>query len=259
MSQTYEIKELDINIINPLINDITNRTESRGFTITVIGKRKTGKSWLIRSILYAKRNLIPSGMVVSGTEDSNNFYSKIIPSSFIHNEMDMTKLKDFIKRQKIAIKYLPNPWSLLILDDCMDDPKMFNDPLIQGLYKNGRHWNILFILALQYCGDIKPVLRTNIDGTFILREPNLRNRRKIYENYAGIIPDFKIFCLLMDELTSDFSALYIHNATNSNEWTDCVFWYRASETPPNFQFGSIDFWKFHTQRYNDEYEDTFGI
>lgn len=256
--EPIEIKELDLNMIHPNVRDIESQKKSTGFTLTVIGKRKTGKSWLIRSILYHKRHLIPCGTVFSGTEDSNHFYSSIIPSTFIHPKLDMDKLRNFVKRQKISIKYLQNPWSLLILDDCMDDPKLFNDPLIQGLYKNGRHWNILFILALQYSGDIRPVIRTNIDGTFILREPNLKNRRRIYENYAGVIPDFKIFCTLMDQLTNDFMAMYIHNSTNSNDWKDCVFWYKAKETE-NFRFGSPDFWKFHNTRFNEGYEDVFEI
>ena len=41
--------------------------------------------------------------------------------------------------------------------------------------------------------DIKPVIRTNIDGTFILREPNLKNRRNLWvkgKNWkAGNPPD----------------------------------------------------------------------
>ena len=48
--------------------------------------------------------------------------------------------------------------------------------------------------------DVKPVIRTNIDGTFILRDSNLKNRRSLWENYAGIIPDFGMFVILWTKL-----------------------------------------------------------
>ena len=99
----------------------------------------TGKTTLISSILYEKRNIFPVGMVMSGTEDSNGFYRKMFPSTFVYNKLEEDKIQEFIKRQKIAKKHLKNPWAVLLLDDCTDDPKLFNKPLFQGLYKNGRH------------------------------------------------------------------------------------------------------------------------
>ena len=117
---------------------------------------------------------------------------------------------------------------------------------------------MLFILSLQYCMDIPPVIRTNVDGTFILREPNMKNRHKLWENYAGIFPDFTMFCDVMDQITDDYTALYIHNATTSNRLEDCVYYYRAEELPPsNFRFGCVDYWEFHNQRMNPDYITPF--
>ena len=105
--------------------------------------------------------------------------------------------------------------------------------------------------------DVRPVIRTNVDGVFILRETNLRNRRSLWENYAGVIPDFGMFCEIMDSITTDYTALYIHNSIQSNRLEDCVFWYRAKPIPPNFKIGSIDVWKYHKHRYNPNYKDPF--
>lgn len=213
--------------------------------------RNTGKSTLITSLLYEKSHIYSSGMVCSGTEDSNHHYSQLFPETFIYNKLEKAKIEDFVKRQKISKKHLPNPWSVLLLDDCTDDPKLFTDPLFQNIYKNGRHYKMWFILSLQYCLDVKPVIRTNIDGTFILRETNLRNRKSLWENYAGVIPDFTMFCDIMDQLTTDYTALYIHNATTSNKIEDCVFWYKAKTVPPDFKFGCQDFWEFHNTRFDE--------
>jgi hypothetical protein len=216
--------------------------------------RNTGKTTMITSILYEKSHIFSVGQVMSGTEDSNGHYGKIFPSTFVYNALEKSKIEDFIKRQKIAREHLPNPWAVLLLDDCTDDPKLFNDPMFQGIFKNGRHWKMLFILSLQYSLDIKPVIRTNVDGTFILRETNLRNRRNLWENYAGIFPDFDQFCQVLDQLTNDYTALYIHNATTSSNIEDCVFWYKAKkdEIPPDFKMGCDEYWEFHNERYDNE-------
>jgi len=254
---TLKIKEFSPDLIQPNSSSMYHADQG-GMKITVIGKPGTGKTSLITYLLYMKRNVFPAALVMIGTEDSNGHYKKIFPSTFIFNKLDEVTLTNFVRRQRIAKAHLENPWAVLLLDDCTDDPKLFNKPLYQGLYKNGRHWKMLFILSLQYCMDIKPVIRTSIDGTFILRETNLKNRRSLWENYAGVVPDFNMFCELLDTLTEDHHAIYIHNASKSNRIEDCVFWWKV---PPmntymeNFKFGSKDYWAFHEARYNHQYVD----
>jgi hypothetical protein len=219
----------------------------------------THNTTLISSLLYSKKHIFPVAMVMSGTEDSNHFYRSVLPSTFVFNNYDEEQIEKFVKRQKIAKEHVENPWAIMILDDCTDDPALFRKPLQNGLYKRGRHWKMWYILSLQYGMDVRPVIRTNVDGVFILREPNMRNRRVMYENYASIIPDFKLFCDILDQITNDYTALYIHNATKSNDWRDCVFWYKAKPIPPDFKFGSEDYWNFHYERYNPDYVDPITI
>ena len=73
---TLELKKFDMTSIPD------------GKVIVFIGKRETGKSFLVRDLLYYHQD-IPVGCVISGTEGSNSFYSKIMPSIFIHNQFTM--------------------------------------------------------------------------------------------------------------------------------------------------------------------------
>lgn len=239
------IKKLNIDDIRPNLESVS--TNLGGSKISIIGKPGSGKSVLIKQLLYEKKHIIPVGLVISGSEDSNKFYSNIFPDLFIYEKYRKETVDNFIKRQKLAIDYLPNAWSVLVMDDCMDDVKIFNDSLMVGLFKNSRHWNMLSIFANQYVFDFKPVIRTNIDGVFIFREPNQANREKIYKNFASIIPSYKIFCQLMDELTTDYTCIYINNQVQSNEWTDCVFWFKAEQVP-DFKFGCADYLEFASTR-----------
>ena len=247
-----KIKELNPDLIPPSTDTYRNSSQG-GSKIVVIGKPGTGKTTLITALLNAKKHIFPVGMVISGTEDSNGHYKKIFPDSFVYNKYDEEVIKNFIKRQKIAKQHLENPWAVILLDDCTDDPKAFSKPLQQGMYKNGRHWKMWYILSLQYGMDVKPVIRTNVDGVFILREPNLRNRRVLWENYASCIPDFRDFCDILDQLTDDYTALYINNATQSNDIQDCIFWYKAPRITESWRFGCDEFWMHHGERYDPNF------
>ena len=65
-----------------------------------IGKRETGKSFLVKDLLYYHRD-VPAGTVISGTESANTFYGNIIPNLFIHDNYTPEIINNSLKRQKL--------------------------------------------------------------------------------------------------------------------------------------------------------------
>ena len=234
-AKVIHIKEFDLNEMPP-----SSVEDNNGVKLVVIGKPGTGKSSIITSIVDSKKHIIPVSQIFSGTEDSNNFYSSKFPAVTIFNDIkNLTPLENFVSRQKYSKRYLQNPWAVQIIDDCTDDPKILTKPLFQSYYKNGRHWKMLQILSLQYCLDIKPVIRTNIDYTFILRETNKKNRKSLFENYASCVDSLRDFEQLLDQLTTDYCSMVIVNRNQSNSIEDCVRWYKADlDKIKNFKFGT---------------------
>jgi hypothetical protein len=247
------IKEFNPHQIAPYMSE----EKTGGSKTVVIGKPRVGKSRLIGSLLYFKKHIFPVAQIQSGTEDSNAYYANIFPNLFIYPKYNAKAIEEFIKRQKLAKKYLENPWGVLLLDDCTDDPKVLKTPLIQGIFKNSRQWDMWTILSLQYSGDILPVIRTCVDGSFLLRESSRRNRMKLWENYAAAIPTFDDFQDLMDEMTGDYTSIYIDNLGQSNKFDDCVFWYKANldRIPQKWQFGAKPYWEHSIARYDQNYTD----
>ena len=120
---------------------------------------------------------------------------------------------------------------------------------------NGRHYNMMFIITMQYALGIPPNLRTNVDYVFILRENYVSNRKRLYEHYCGMFPTFEMFCQVMDQCTENYECLVINNNAKSNKLEDQVFWYKAA--PHNdFHIGSAKFWNAHRKLYNSNYEDS---
>ena len=182
-----------------------------------VGKRGTGKTTLVTDILYHKKH-IPVGVVMSGTEEGNSYYQQFVPDLFIYNDYDKETVERVIARQKLlAKKNTPDSSVFVLIDDCMYDKKMIRDKCIRGIFMNGRHWKLFFMLTMQYCMDLSPDLRANIDYVFILRENIIQNREKIYKNFFGIFPTFDMFNQVMNSCTENYECLVLDNTVKSNK------------------------------------------
>ena len=241
-------------------------TEASGPVVVFIGKRGCGKSYLVRDLLYYHQD-IPIGVVIAGTEEGNGFYGKLVPKLFIHNEYNTAIIENILKRQKSVLRQIRkemetykrstiDPRTFVILDDCLYDATWSKDKMMRLLFMNGRHWKIMLIITMQYPLGIPPNLRTNIDYVFILREPYIANRKRIFDNYAGMFPTFESFCQVMDQCTENFECLVINNNAKSNKITDQVFWYKA-DSHNDFKLGSKEFWDLSKDIQSDEEEEKY--
>lgn len=244
--------------------DITQITDDK--VVVMIGKRNTGKSFLIRDLLYHHTDL-PIGTVISGTESANHFYGSMVPKVLIHDEYKSGVIENAVKRQKMILKKINkenatfrgtrqsqiDPRAFVILDDCLYDSSWTKDTNVRSMFMNGRHLKFFFIISMQYPLGIPPNLRTNIDYIFILRENIVANRKRIYDNYAGMFPTFEIFCQVMNQCTENYECLVIDNTTKSNKLEDTVFWYKA-ESHGDFKICLPYYWEV-SKSIKDEDDD----
>ena len=216
--------------------------------VVMIGKRRTGKSTAIADLLFYKR-YFSVGQIISGSEECAPFFSNFFPSSYIDSECKMSMIDQILKRQKKIKakirdleKYEPNTLCskfMLVFDDCLYDSKRWAQaPQIRQIFMNGRHYDIFFILAMQYVIGIGPDLRANIDYVFIFRDASIKNRKKLWENYCAMIPSFNLFCVLMDAL-EPFECMVIN--VNGTEFANSVFYWKP-ELRGKYRWGSEKFW-----------------
>ena len=257
---TLELKKFDMKSISFKPN------ENKGPVVVLIGKRDTGKSFLVRDLLYYQQE-IPIGTVIAGTEEGNGFYGKMVPKLFVHNEYNTAIIENILKRQRTVLKQIKkemetykrstiDPRAFVILDDCLYDATWTRDKMMRLLFMNGRHWKIMLVITMQYPLGIPPTLRTNIDYVFILRENYIANRKRIYENYAGMFPTFESFCQVMDQCTENYECLVINNNSKSNKLHDQVFWYKA-DNHGDFRLGSKEFWELSKGLKDEDEEEQY--
>ena len=237
-------------------------------TIVMIAKRASGKSFVVRDLVYNYRKL-PGGVIIAPTDQLNPFYKYFFPDIYIHHEINPEVLKKIMARQatlkcqKNKGKLNVDPSMLLIMDDCLADAKAWSkDKTIREILMNGRHYKITYILTMQTPLGIGPELRLNFDYIFLLKEQSIINRKKLHMNYASIFPNLNVFNKFLDKCTEDYRCMVIDARKTGNKISDTVYWYKAKDR--KFTFGSKQFKQLHKKYYDPDFlekklEADFGL
>jgi hypothetical protein len=221
--------------------------------VIFLGARNTGKSTALFSTLKHHTS-IPIGVVISGTESANHSFERVIPKMLIYEEYDGAIIEKFMQRQVKVVEQSNDekkkygrtdldPRAFLILDDCLYDSKAWvNDRNIRSIFMNGRHFKIFLLITMQYPLGIPPALRANVDYIFIMRNNMVKDRERIYQQYAGMFPNFEIFNTVMNQCTENYECLVIDKKSQSNKLEDQVYWWKA-DTNTNYKMCSPELWR----------------
>lgn len=233
---------------------------SQTSVVVMIGRRRSGKSLLIKDILYHNQD-IPIGSVISGTEDVSTFFGDMIPKTLLHREVIPEVTASILKRQvllkrKIIRSHGSNidPRAFLVIDDCGYNSSWPSQKNIKYIAMNGRHVDLFVLMALQDALSLPPNIRTNCDFVFIFAEMRLRYRQRIYDNWASVIPTFEAFNAIMDIVTEEYGVLVIHLTSYSKELADQVFYYKA-DIHDNFRLCDEQLWRNQDMKHQNDEEN----
>lgn len=228
--------------------------------IVMIAKRGSGKSWVVRAILHHFRT-VPCGIVIAPTDRMNSFYNDFFPDSYIHYEYKSDIMQRLLQRQIMMIEKkkqkIKNGKKLdartyCIMDDCLSlKGSWMRDQPIQEILYNGRHYEIMYILTMQYPLGITPELRSNFDYIFLLKEEYISNQKKIFDHYAGMFPNFDSFRQVFSCLVADYGCMVIDNRRDVNISLERIFWFKAPNLSGiQIKLGCQQFRKYHENNYN---------
>lgn len=233
--------------------------------VVIVAKRNSGKSHLVKEIVYVKRDY-PCVVVIAPTDKMNNFYASFIPSLYIHYEYSSEILGRIFQRQerlilqnkKRAEKGVPplDTRLLLIMDDCLASKKLWSkDKNVYELLQNGRHYHITYILTMQYALGISPELRTNFDTIMLLHDDFGTNVKKLFDHYAGMFEDFAEFRRVFSSMTDNYGCMVLNMQSRSKFITDKVHWFRARAQLPAFVCGSDAYKRYSSKKFDKEWND----
>jgi len=222
------------------------------FNMVLLGKKATGKSTLMKDIMYhLYKQGYPRVVVFSGTEQTNHFFSDHVPSVYIHNDLDLEVLSNVIDTQKqvvAAVKStelkLDKPCGvdtriLIVLDDVVYQRGILANNIFRFIFFQGRHNNISLLLASQYLMYVPVEQRANIDFLVCMKENIPKNRYKLYESFFGCFEDRATFSYVLDQLTQNYEVCILDNTGTDLSPEHCVRWYKAELNVPQFKFNKL--------------------
>lgn len=193
----------------------------------ICGRKKAGKSFLIRSLVYdfvVKKQYADYVIVFTQTK-FNGDYEKYLPSKYIHTMNGDSTLKRILRMQLKKIKEGKPDSVLLILDDCLGMFD-FNSKLFKAFFSTSRHYKITVLISVQHVNAVPPILRTNAEHVFVLGSQTKASLKATFETFGDDFENLKEFEAFVIKNTKDFNFVFI----NKNEGLTTVC--KAKDPPP---------------------------
>jgi GTPase SAR1 family protein len=217
------------------------------FTISLLlGRRNTGKSTLLKDLMYHLREHSDVCLCFTPTESAAALFRTITPGALVHDTgLSLAVLEQLMAVQR-EIARTPGKTMrrvTLVLDDCSANAAALRSPVISDLFRNGRHQKITVLLTSQYATDLNPGLRAQVDYTFCMRDGCVQNKKRIHQFYAGSIGKFDDFSSVFDTVTSNYGVFVVDNTAVDGTVESTTFWYRASLKIPGFRLTNPVYYK----------------
>ena len=233
-------------------------TMKPGRIILVVGKRGTGKSVVLRDLLFHMSNKVDFGVAMTPTEESIREFERCMPKSWIYRGFEQEKIDDIVRVQRRKAQDGGAAKKLyVVLDDCMYQKGILKSESMRQLMFNGRHLNITLLFAAQYLMEIGPETRTQIDYVICTRETIQANKVKLWRYFFGVFERYDDFVRVLDKCTADYGVLVMDNTqpgASGDPIANSIFWYRASTDLPTFRMGKDVYWKMSEQFEKTELE-----
>ncbi len=133
------------------------------YTMGFFGKRREGKSFCMRWILYHLRTKIPRIFVFTNTK-LNYFWQEFVPKKYIFSgyspgvmaqiQANQTEIVEWIHAHPEEGKKI-NPYVVIVLEDCMSQD-LHHIEQLKDIFFNGRHLKLMLLISLQYARGIPP-------------------------------------------------------------------------------------------------------
>jgi hypothetical protein len=223
-----------------------------GDVIVASGKRNSGKTYLLRDILYHRRKA-PEVILFAGSPGTLKDTRDIIPPLFVHYGYDPDKVLDTIIRmakinEKREAKGKPMRECIMIVEDLgFSDANVFDDIVMRFLISNGRHIGITVLISLQYLISMPTKVRFQIDYLFVFRDNAKDIIKRIYQVIGGVFENQKQFEKYFLACTPRYTCMVGKNVKNDSfQISDNIFYFKAQERPINsFKVGSKELWTYN--------------
>lgn len=232
----------------------------------LFGTRRTGKSWMMRYLLWQYRYLYRAVIIITNTKQ-NDFWGQYVPFRFIHTPYDPFVIGRILEQQKALLAFnklnagnpgaIINPYIAIILDDVVSG-NMHHDPMLNALFYEGRHSCISIFIATQYPKALPPGVRGNADLVVVFPQDSLVEQDIIREQYFNFFESKDDWQITLMEYTRDHSCIVLNMSEKTVPQIQRIYTYKASDPGP-FILGCREFWIGDEDARRKYYEGLAGM
>ena len=252
LSPEKEIRDMPSSLSIRVFDPASIKREKNGKIarkLAFIGGSGRGKTTGMLGIISHLAPEIDMCVLMCPTETTRNvFRARGLPHSLIYPGLDLECVAALMAAQRANKERGKTRSILLVLDDCSYDKKSFNDPIIRQLMYNQRHLNICTVLSAQFCYDLPPCCRSNLDYIFCTGDSAFSNVKRLHSAYFGVFRTVQEFHRVFQATTRDFSLCVADTTQVAESPSEQVFWYRAPKQVPKFTICSPVFQKLEARR-----------
>lgn len=192
--------------------------------ILVIGKRRAGKTTLIKEFIKAGVLSEEIFAVVAPGETTAQHYKGVVSDDRVHDAGFVAKLEELINTQRDDVSKTPRG---VVLDGCMYELGSLRSKAYHALVFNSRNLRIPYVLSVQYCLELSPTIRNYFDYVFLFRDDNIENKQRLFKYFCGMFDTFETFNQTFDKYTAGHGCLVVDNTSRSNKIEDQVFYFQS--------------------------------
>jgi hypothetical protein len=211
-------------------------------TITLFGKRNTGKSFYARYLLSILQPYFPWGYCLTNTPH-NGWWQNMIPEKRIYTGWRPDLIIKIMEMQlkRVRDKEI-NPFIFIILDDIVSDNALRYDPTLRKLYYEGRHYKIFILICSQYVYGLPPGNRANTDFMITFTQHQRKQIQQLQEDYCSEYKNWQYLKADMDKILGDFECLIVDQRDPNLRGVERYFKDVATEVP-DFSMGTHNYWE----------------
>lgn len=228
-SETSKIKATDVKNLN--INKMVDNAN-----ILFIAKRGTNKHDRLLDIInkLQNKNNFKEIIIVSPIKETTEHYNDYLSTRGYNNKITIMDNLDYTIIEKLMCdqrdvlhkkkqKHATND-ILLVLDDCLSSKgDWLKNPSMTNLFLNSRHYGITLITAMQFPMGLSPEIRSMFDYVFMFADDFVTTKKRLYDFYAGMFPNYKNFDNVFTELTTKYGSMIISNTGATKKPVDKIF------------------------------------